>query len=470
MAICTFSNTLTWPWSSGSNQGRPQSISVDATTRLTRYRNTVTSPSQPSFLHWENLTEFLPDCLAEFRRCCVDFEIVPSDPILGLCGRGMSICTEAQGRWPYGEDSSTYWFLPYTAGNVQAYRRAYLGNFSSSPRNWEGMTVFHPRCRALMLQCVAISGGLSSNAAISNCGNQMGICSFENVFWPHTNDRSFAYMEPYDARLQRYTNILNPISDWEGVTKFSQFCSDKFFQCVFASGGPSIVQAVGTCGNQMSLCTFNDNVWPDADKIPRTSESYDFRLGIYRNLFRHMAADTLTYTTFPVMLNSTILRRRHQSALKALLPRSTLTLRFRATRDGWSSSTFRDLCDGVSPHFAVFHTTNNFIFTAYAEVAFTRSNMGWRAAPSGSSWLNNLESGSGSISTTQFLNTNSPQHTVFDVNSQGPAYGGGYDVSIGFTMTSGSSHPHSYAGLTWTALAGASSFTLKEIEFYAVQK
>ncbi|KAI9140415.1 hypothetical protein BKA69DRAFT_1175892 [Paraphysoderma sedebokerense] len=299
MAICTFSDSLTWPWSTG--QERPALTSVDATSRLAAYRNALENSPIASPPTFQSAQDFLPDCRAEFRRC-VDGYIggVQSDVHVGICGNGMSVCTERQGRWPYGDDTSLYWQLPYTDATLQIYRNAYSGN-NGNPRVWQTSTVFLPICRGLMAQCVPISGGQLSDVAIGDCGNRMAICTFENILWPHTDDATNAYNEPYDTRWQRYNSALNPNLRWQDLTRFSLSCTNRFFQCVFAAGGRSSDSAVGICGNQMSLCTFNQNNWPITSNLsmPFETEPYISRLGIYRSMFGFMTSSATSYSAFP---------------------------------------------------------------------------------------------------------------------------------------------------------------------------
>ncbi|KAI9138928.1 hypothetical protein BKA69DRAFT_708707 [Paraphysoderma sedebokerense] len=177
MAICAFSGSLSWPWSTGT-QGRPAAFTVDASARLNVYRNALISPppSTPNLTNWQNLTEFLPDCRAEFRRCVDSSGLngITQDLTVGMCGHGMSVCTQRLGRWPYGNDSTVFWQQPHTSARLQVYRNVYSSSLGPV-RIWQNLTGFLPTCRSSMIQCVAVSGGSSSDVAIGNCGNQMAI-------------------------------------------------------------------------------------------------------------------------------------------------------------------------------------------------------------------------------------------------------------------------------------------------------
>ncbi|KAI9139760.1 hypothetical protein BKA69DRAFT_1126319 [Paraphysoderma sedebokerense] len=421
-----------------------------------------------------------PDCWQAFIRC-VAMRGVYDDQTLGMCGHLMSICSDRGGRWPFGNDSSISWEQPYTNDTLQIYRNLYY--YRREAETWLNLTVFHPLCRKLMGQCVEASGGPASDVVIGRCGNQMGRCTFENIFLPHSYDGTNIYTTDYDRMWQRYSNIINPIFRWQDVTRFSFFCTDQFYGCVFASGGPSSDAAIGICGNRMSLCTFNDNNWPTISNpsTPFQTEPYDARLPLYRSMFEFMVPNVTSYSTFlalqilpntTILPASTILSSRHHSAITTLLPGANFTLKFRGTRDGWSAQKFRTMCNGTAPNFAVFRTTMNFIFTAYSPIAFTTANSGtpdisfYRSAPEDSTWLNNLESNTGAISTSKFFNKQ-PQYTIFDANSMGPTYGYGHDIRTRDPMNiNGTASEDTFKGSSY--LAGASNFNLTEMEFYHV--
>ncbi|KAI9139757.1 hypothetical protein BKA69DRAFT_1126317 [Paraphysoderma sedebokerense] len=446
MAICTSSNTLRWPWSTSFL--RPASPLIDANSRLNTYQNAVnSSATAASSAPWQDLSEFLPDCRSEFRRCSDGMDW--HDATVGICGHAMSVCTKRQGRWPLGNDSSLYWQVPFPEDRLQIYRTAYSLN-NGTARNWQNSAVFLPICRNMMAQCVAAYCGPSIDVAVETCGNQMSICTYENIFWPHTADATAAYTEPYDTRWQRW--LIDLASRWQDVTRFSLFCIDDFFRCVFTSGGPSSDAVVGVCGNRMSLCTFNENVWPAASRpaTPFQTEPY--------------IQDYLC--TVPCW---------NSCSLTTLLPGANLTLKYRGTKDGWSSITFHTMCHDVAPNFAVFRTTLNVIFTAYTPVAFTLSPWTfqrptvdfYRPAPAGSAWLNNLENRTGAINTTRFFNTKNPESTIFDMNRYGPNYGFGWDIFTDDPINiNGTADEWTYVGSE--GIAGTRRFNLTELEFYHV--
>ncbi|KAI9143335.1 hypothetical protein BKA69DRAFT_1173596 [Paraphysoderma sedebokerense] len=301
MALCTFWGNLTWPWSSHFGRARPASAPTSASSsQLTMYRNILASPATVPATPWQNVTDFLPDCREGFLRC-VDTHGGPwQDNVTGVCGHGMSVCTERQGRWPFGNDSSAYWQQPYTNERLTLYRNVSSG-IHTSARNWQSLTVFLPVCRHLMAQCIAVSNGSSSDNVVGNCGNRMAICTFENILWPLSYDAFATSTESFDARWQRYaTNLIDSIPRWQDITRFSFNCTDRFFECVYTSTNASDeTSVIGVCGNQMSICTFNNNTWPNASQVPTTPDSYSTRLGIYRAILENMLPSATAYFTFP---------------------------------------------------------------------------------------------------------------------------------------------------------------------------
>jgi hypothetical protein len=173
------------------------------------------------------------------------------------------------------------------------------------------------------------------------------------------------------------------------------------------------------------------------------------------------------------MSSSTILASRHATAISTLLPSKTFTLLYRGSIDGFATSTFHTKCDNQGSTFCVFKSTAGYIVTAFVNVSWDTSG-GYKAATSGTCWLNNLENSSGTISTTQYLNTGSPEYTIFCSTGYGPTFGHGHDLKIidpingggGYTYT-----PYAYvgSGLTNTLLFGTySSWVLSDIEVYKV--
>ncbi|KAI9138381.1 hypothetical protein BKA69DRAFT_779997 [Paraphysoderma sedebokerense] len=103
-----------------------------------------------------------------------------------------------------------------------------------------------------------------------------------------------------DGNWQRYADIIHPVSRWQDITRFSIRCSDRFFECTFTLSDSPEHTAVGVCGNYMSICTFQNDVWPDSSQVPTDFDSYSTRLCIYRALLENMLYRAPTYFTFPL--------------------------------------------------------------------------------------------------------------------------------------------------------------------------
>jgi hypothetical protein len=173
---------------------------------------------------------------------------------------------------------------------------------------------------------------------------------------------------------------------------------------------------------------------------------------------------------FNIYKQSTIISSKHESAVNTLLPKKSFSLLYRASVDGYSAAAFHSRCNGKAPLWFVIKANTGFIATVYVTVAFTSAN-NYVTAPSGSSWLNNLEDNGGNIRTSKALNTTYPQYTIYDGEGYGPTFGGGHDLHIpnDCNKNTGYTNIHSYAGFGNTTLFGNySSWTVAEMEIYSV--
>ena len=172
-----------------------------------------------------------------------------------------------------------------------------------------------------------------------------------------------------------------------------------------------------------------------------------------------------------VIRNSTILTSKHHASLALLLPSRTLSLLYRASRDGYAAAAFHAKCNGQSPLFIVIKSTGRYIATVYVSIPF-KSAGSYVSGASGTSWMNNLESSSGAISTARAYNTASPEYTICDIASYGPTFGGGHDLYVSDTCTVANScytNPHSYSGFTSTTLFGSRHWAVHDMEIYLVR-
>ena len=177
-----------------------------------------------------------------------------------------------------------------------------------------------------------------------------------------------------------------------------------------------------------------------------------------------------TTVTIYVVQSSSILTSKHQASVAELIPNKTFSLLYRASRDGYNAASFHSRCNGQSPIFVVIKSTSGYIGTVYTSVPFSSANTWVYAAP-GTSWLNNLESSSGVLSTMKAFNTASPQNTMLDYQNYGPTFGAGHDLYVNndcLVANSCSCNPGSYVGFTSSTMFGSSVWAVSEMEIYLV--
>ena len=166
---------------------------------------------------------------------------------------------------------------------------------------------------------------------------------------------------------------------------------------------------------------------------------------------------------------STVLMTRHQGTVDTLLPGKTLSLLFRASRDGFTASAFHAKCNGNANVFVVLKSTTHYVASAYSSVAFTSSG-NFVAAPLNSCWLNALESSGGTLSSVKFLNNADAAESICDISTYGPIFGGGFDLMVPnrFDVNPGSCATAltTYKAMTPTSLFGVADFLLSELEVY----
>jgi hypothetical protein len=176
--------------------------------------------------------------------------------------------------------------------------------------------------------------------------------------------------------------------------------------------------------------------------------------------------------TMTPIYSSTILTTRHREALITLHGNKSLNLLYRASRDGFTPSALHLRVRNIPNVFFVIKTNTNFIVTAFTTTPFTWNNTGYTKIPVGSAWLNNLESGTGVVSSTKFLLLD--WAAIYGLSNWTDLYfsfGGGIDLSVS-SSGKASSNPHSYSGYSNTTLFGVKSseqpVTITEIEVYEV--
>ena len=170
----------------------------------------------------------------------------------------------------------------------------------------------------------------------------------------------------------------------------------------------------------------------------------------------------LSYTPVWYIVSSILTTSTLQTNALSLFKPSALL--FRATVNGFSSSTFHSLCNGYAPLFIVVKANTGYIATAYTVASYNNIN-NYTRAQSGTNWLNNLWNGS-SISTTKYYNTSNPDSSIYDTDGHGPTFGGGHDMYMPNPMNTVYSNPNSYTIPNTSILFGGNGVGVTDIEVY----
>jgi len=178
-----------------------------------------------------------------------------------------------------------------------------------------------------------------------------------------------------------------------------------------------------------------------------------------------------SFTSFSFPANSILLNPHFYQVIQAWLgsPRNW-ALVYRATRDGFASTTFHSNCNNVGPTITIVKSTSNYLFGGYNPNNWTTSSTGY-------------QSGGGSFIFTLTNAWNKPptifrwlkSHGPYDHQSYGPIFGGGHDIIIvnnaNSNNSSCSNFPHSYQdtlGHGKSTFAGSNNFTVAEIEVFSL--
>jgi len=149
------------------------------------------------------------------------------------------------------------------------------------------------------------------------------------------------------------------------------------------------------------------------------------------------------------------------------------TLLYRGSRDGYTASSFHGKCDSTKGTFTILRNkSNGYLFGGY--FAGNWSGSGYSTEKS---WLYSLKNATGK---TIKLNPSNTTNNAYRNNSYGPTWGGGHDLRIHNSMqgNSNSCNPNTYksvdsnfhsATVNNSLLAGSGSFSINEIEVFAVK-
>ncbi|KAI9141073.1 hypothetical protein BKA69DRAFT_1038867 [Paraphysoderma sedebokerense] len=191
----------------------------DAKDMLTIYQNVLTSSANVTPIPWQNLTDFLPDCRAEFRRCV-------NNSLLSACG--------------------------------------HVHHFGSNPtRTTEGRST-------------------GTSTLVEH--QVIPLLEIVGTVWRYAHQRTYFGLTP--MMLPQQTLNLT-MRDGNGTQTsstrflvgktlhgFQQFASTNISNGFYGYANVAEHIAFGVCGNYMSICTFNENTWPNASQSPTTFDSY----------------------------------------------------------------------------------------------------------------------------------------------------------------------------------------------------
>ena len=105
----------------------------------------------------------------------------------------------------------------------------------------------------------------------------------------------------------------------------------------------------------------------------------------------------------------------------------TLSLLYRASRDGRTNAAFHARCDGKGPTLTALRSANGCVFGGFAAKGWT-SVGGWVKAPG--SWLFSLVGVRGSRPLRMDLVDANHANAVYHYSGTGPVFGGGTDLRV----------------------------------------
>ena len=101
----------------------------------------------------------------------------------------------------------------------------------------------------------------------------------------------------------------------------------------------------------------------------------------------------------------------------------TLSLLYRASRDGHNAAAFHARCDGKGPTLTALRSANGCVFGGFAAVGWASAVPAWVKAPG--SWLFSLVGVRGSRPLRMDLVDANHADAVYHVSARGPVFGGG---------------------------------------------
>jgi hypothetical protein len=125
---------------------------------------------------------------------------------------------------------------------------------------------------------------------------------------------------------------------------------------------------------------------------------------------------------------STILTKNDGISLTQMLNNQPETkLVYRATRDGFAASSFHSKCDNISNTVTIIKTTSNSVFGGFTSATW-RSDRYYGYYYDANAFIFSLRR-SGNLNKERF-NVTSPNYAINSLYSNGPTFGGGYDLYV----------------------------------------
>ena len=197
------------------------------------------------------------------------------------------------------------------------------------------------------------------------------------------------------------------------------------------------------------------------------------------NCIKSVYGNKCQYYTYP-STNSTILDGNGLQNLKSLLNvplNKTWQLLYRASRDGFISSSFHSKCDGFLGTLTLIKSNNSNVFGGYTEADWSGY---YQYTFDTNAFLFSLVN---SYNTSVKMNIIQPQNAIYASSYYGPTFGGGHDLYVALDSSYAYSNlGHSYQLPSFLAnygvnsqqaqsfLAGSYNFQLVEVEVYQIDR
>lgn len=142
---------------------------------------------------------------------------------------------------------------------------------------------------------------------------------------------------------------------------------------------------------------------------------------------------------------------------------------YKASRDGFSSSTFHSCCNNKGPTMTIIRSNNNFLFGGYTSVAWTSCN---NYQKDSTAFLFTLTNPHNIPPTKYLIKGGNEGNAIYDHTSYGPTFGGGHDIYLvnnSNSSNSSTNFPNSYVDTTGkgnSTFTGSNNFLVSDIEVF----